>query len=63
MKTRPADRWEVARELRYQLIKALDLSGINLPALNRVVFDGSRDQQAPPLDEAGDTDDESTAKK
>ena len=63
MKTRPADRWDVSRELRYQLIKALDLSGINLPALNRVVFDGSRDQQAPPLDEARDTDDESTAKK
>ena len=63
MKTRPADRWDVSRELRYQLIKALDRSGINLPALNRVVFDGSRDQQAPPLDEARDTDDESTAKK
>ncbi|MBC7723653.1 MAG: mechanosensitive ion channel [Burkholderiaceae bacterium] len=50
MKTRPADQWEVARELRYRLIKALDLSGVNLPALNRVVFDGQREPAAAPIE-------------
>lgn len=43
MKTRTADQWDVARELRFQLKKALDDSGVNLPALNRVVFDGQRE--------------------
>ncbi|HEV7955948.1 MAG: mechanosensitive ion channel family protein [Microbacteriaceae bacterium] len=39
MKTRTADQWDVARELRLQLKQALDDSGVNLPALNRVVLD------------------------
>jgi len=43
MKTRTADQWDVARELRFRLKRALDESGVNLPALNRVVFDGQRE--------------------
>ncbi|WP_165069573.1 mechanosensitive ion channel family protein [Marisediminicola senii] len=48
MKTRPADQWDVARELRRQLKQALDDSGVNLPALNRVVFDGQASSPAHP---------------
>ncbi|MET3769920.1 small conductance mechanosensitive channel [Marisediminicola sp. UYEF4] len=47
MKTRTADQWDVARELRFRLKKALDDTGVNLPALNRVVFDGQRETSQP----------------
>lgn len=63
MKTRPADQWDVARELRFQLKSALDDMGVNLPALNRLVLDGanrSLPQPAAPSDDTGDdgSDDE-----
>ena len=49
MKTRTADQWDVARELRFRLKRALDESGVNLPALNRVVFDGQRETGKAPV--------------
>ncbi len=53
MKTRPADQWDVARELRFQLKQALDHMGVDLPALNRVVLDGVN-RQGPVAASGGD---------
>ncbi len=40
MKVRPAEQWDVARELRLRLKLSLDDLGVNIPALNRMVVDG-----------------------
>ncbi|MFP7760743.1 mechanosensitive ion channel family protein [Marisediminicola sp. LYQ134] len=39
VKVRPADQWDVARELRLRLKLGLDDLGVDLPALNRMVID------------------------
>ena len=39
IKTRSADQWDVARELRLRLKLTLDALGINVPSLNRVIVD------------------------
>ena len=39
IKTRSADQWDVARELRLRLKLTLDVLGINVPSLNRVIVD------------------------
>lgn len=42
MKTRSADQWAVARELRLRLKLALDELGVSVPSLNRMVLDQHR---------------------
>src|SRR5690606_29820595 len=42
MKTRSADQWAVARELRLRLKLALDDLGVSVPSLNRMVLDQHR---------------------
>ncbi len=42
MKTRSADQWAVARELRLRLKLALDELGVRVPSLNRMVLDQHR---------------------
>ena len=39
IKTRSADQWDVARELRLRLKLTLDALGIHVPSLNRVIVD------------------------
>jgi len=40
MKTRSADQWEIARELRFRVKRGMDALGVNVPSLNRMVVDG-----------------------
>lgn len=42
VKTRSADQWAVARELRLRLKLALDELGVSVPSLNRMVLDQHR---------------------
>lgn len=42
VKTRSADQWAVARELRLRLKLALDVLGVSVPSLNRMVLDQHR---------------------
>jgi small conductance mechanosensitive channel len=39
IKTRSADQWDIARELRLQLKLTLDDLGVNVPSLNRMIVD------------------------
>jgi Small-conductance mechanosensitive channel len=39
IKTRSADQWDIARELRLQLKLTLDNLGVNVPSLNRMIVD------------------------
>ena len=39
MKTRSADQWEIARELRARVKRTLDELGVKVPSLNRMVVD------------------------
>ena len=40
MKTRSAEQWEIARELRSRVKRTLDALGVIVPSLNRMVVDG-----------------------
>lgn len=42
MKTRSADQWDVARELRLRVKLALDQFGVSVPSLNRMILDQHR---------------------
>lgn len=42
VKTRSADQWAVARELRLRVKLALDQMGVSVPSLNRMVLDQQR---------------------
>ena len=39
MKTRSADQWDIARELRARVKRSLDGLGVNVPSLNRMIVD------------------------
>ncbi|MBX3092360.1 MAG: mechanosensitive ion channel [Cryobacterium sp.] len=42
IKTRSADQWDVARELRMRVKLALDAYGVRVPSLNRMILDQHR---------------------
>jgi small conductance mechanosensitive channel len=42
VKTRSADQWAVARELRLRVKLALDQFGVSVPSLNRMILDQHR---------------------
>lgn len=42
IKTRSADQWDVARELRMRVKLALDAFGVSVPSLNRMIVDQHR---------------------
>lgn len=42
IKTRSADQWDVARELRMRVKLALDKFGVSVPSLNRMILDDRR---------------------
>lgn len=55
VKTRSADQWAVARELRLRVKLALDELGVSVPSLNRMVVDQNRTTPPAPLhDPEGD---------
>ncbi|MEO6942271.1 MAG: mechanosensitive ion channel domain-containing protein [Terrimesophilobacter sp.] len=57
VKTRSADQWNVARELRLRVKLALDQLGVSVPSLNRMVLDQHRmNTPSPPV--APNVDDE-----
>ncbi len=59
MKTRSADQWEIARELRFRVKRGMDALGVNVPSLNRMVVDGpDATPQTRPRPALGKADDE-----
>ncbi len=48
IKTRSADQWDVARELRMRVKLALDNFGVSVPSLNRMILDQPRVIPVPP---------------
>lgn len=71
IKTRSADQWDVARELRLRVKLALDRMGVRVPSLNRMILDDRRSASAKPAKaaapestgEPGAPDKPSTGKK
>ena len=62
VKTRSADQWAVARELRLRVKLALDHLGVSVPSLNRMVLDQHRTNlPAPPSDVSSDDEPHSDA--
>lgn len=57
VKTRSADQWDVARELRLRLKLALDVLGVSVPSLNRMVLDQHRVELPIAPEELKDDDD------
>lgn len=47
VKTRTADQWAVARELRIRIKSALDAIGVNVPSLRRTILEDRRITQIP----------------
>lgn len=59
MKTRSADQWDIARELRFRVKRGMDALGVNVPSLNRMVVDGpAATLQTNPQRPEGKQDDE-----
>jgi len=56
IKTRSADQWDVARELRMRVKLALDKFGVSVPSLNRMILDPQRTINATPLHDENDPD-------
>jgi small conductance mechanosensitive channel len=48
VKTRSADQWAIARELRLRVKLALDELGVSVPSLNRMILDDRRPASGKP---------------
>ncbi len=57
IKTRSADQWDVARELRMRVKLALDEYGVTVPSLNRMILDQNRVIPVAQTKSAPETDD------
>ncbi|HMM83064.1 MAG TPA: mechanosensitive ion channel [Terrimesophilobacter sp.] len=63
IKTRSADQWDVARELRMRIKLALDNYGVSIPSLNRMIVDQHRAIPGPGVRSASEPDDADSAGK